>query len=189
MISLDKNDPDKTFVFVDGGITPYNNPAFLLYRMATLPPYQLGWKTGEKNPLLVSVGTGAAPISAGDAADPGRNIASNLAGLPAALLYGAQVDQDINCRTVGRCVYGAPIDSEIHDLIPGPVDGPDLGRAFRYARYNAELSRRGLDELGFPKLRARRGRQARRDRPDPRPAQDRPQSGRRDRARALAIRN
>ena len=31
-------DPSKTFVFVDGGVTPHNNPAFLLYRMATEPP-------------------------------------------------------------------------------------------------------------------------------------------------------
>ncbi len=85
-------------------------------------------------------------------ADPGRNIASNLAGLPSALMYAAQIDQDINCRTVGRCVWGAPIDSEMHDLIPGPVDGPVLGRAFRYARYNADLSRRGLDALGFEQL-------------------------------------
>jgi hypothetical protein len=27
----------------------------------------------------------------------------------------------------------------------------DLGRRFLYARYNADLSRRGLDSLGFPK--------------------------------------
>ncbi|MCI0388875.1 MAG: patatin-like phospholipase family protein [Acidobacteria bacterium] len=54
------NDPAKTFVFVDGGVTPYNNPSFLLYRMATQAPYRLNWKTGERNLLLVSVGTGSA---------------------------------------------------------------------------------------------------------------------------------
>ncbi len=61
VISLDRNDPEKSFVFVDGGMTPYNNPSFLLYRMAILPEYRLGWPIGEKNLLLVSVGTGAAP--------------------------------------------------------------------------------------------------------------------------------
>jgi len=42
-------------------MTPYNNPAFLLYRMATVAQYRLGWQSGEDNLLLVSVGTGNAP--------------------------------------------------------------------------------------------------------------------------------
>src|SRR5882724_1459828 len=68
---------------------------------------------------------------------------------------GAVVDQDINCRTVGRCVYGAPIDREVGDLIPRDVAGQvlplsqDSGRAFLYARYNAELTRAGLDAMGL----------------------------------------
>ena len=33
-------------VFVDGGITPYNNPALLLFQMATLPAYKVEWETG-----------------------------------------------------------------------------------------------------------------------------------------------
>jgi patatin-like phospholipase/acyl hydrolase len=47
ILSWDKNDPTKTFVFVDGGVTSYNNPAFLLYRMATLPHYHLCWARGN----------------------------------------------------------------------------------------------------------------------------------------------
>lgn len=60
-LQWDPDDPAKTFVFVDGGVTPYNNPAFLLYRMATQPAYNLKWETGEDNLLLVSIGTGTAP--------------------------------------------------------------------------------------------------------------------------------
>jgi patatin-like phospholipase/acyl hydrolase len=53
------DDESKAFVFVDGGVTPYNNPAFLLYRFATDPAYRLNWpERAEKNLLLVSVGTG-----------------------------------------------------------------------------------------------------------------------------------
>jgi hypothetical protein len=153
VVSWDPADPEKTFVFVDGGVTPYNNPAFLLYRIATLPAYRLGWKTGERNLLLVSVGTGAA---AQLDADTGAKFHwSNLVELPGALMYGAQVDQDINCRMVGRCVHGEPIDLEIDDLIPRDEHGQpiplerDLGRAFLYARYNADLSRQGLYRLGL----------------------------------------
>lgn len=160
-----KDDPSKTFVFVDGGVTPYNNPAFLLYRMATEPAYRLNWKTGEKNLLLISVGTGAAESLGATAAAPNRNIVSTVAGLPGELMYGIQVDQDINCRSVGRCTYGAHLDREILDLVPRQLvagttaeqqyDAPeiplltDLGRRFLYARYNADLSRQGLDGLGF----------------------------------------
>lgn len=149
-------DPDKTFVFVDGGVTPYNNPAFLLYRMATQAPYKLNWPTGERNLLLISVGTGSAPGVDSDVL--GHNIVTNLKDLPSALMYSAAVDQDINCRVVGRCVYGAPIDREIGDLIPRDAhDEPlalehDLGKAFLYARYNAELSRASLDKMGLSNI-------------------------------------
>jgi uncharacterized protein len=165
ILQWDPNDPDKTFVFVDGGVTPYNNPAFLLYRMATSPAYRLNWRTGEKNLLLISVGTGAAESLGATAASPNKNIVSNVAGLIGELMYGAQIDQDLNCRTIGRCTYGAPLDRELLDLVPRQVtDGMtleqqyaapeiplsmDLGRHFLYARYNADLSRQGLDHSGF----------------------------------------
>jgi hypothetical protein len=149
VLRWDKDDPSKHFVFVDGGMTPYNNPAFLLYRMATNPAYKLGWKTGEKNLLLISVGTGAAPTLGLTAADPTQNVASNLVSIPGALMYGALVDQDINCRTVGRCVYGASIDRELGTMIPDEPESQDLGRAFRYARYNAELTSKALNAWGM----------------------------------------
>ena len=158
VIQWDREDPEnpkKSFVFVDGGMTPYNNPAFLLFRMAILPQFRLGWPTGERNLMLVSVGTGAAAVLGADASDPSQNLISNVAGIPGALMNGAQIDQDINCRTVGRCVYGAPIDRELGDMIPRRGDDPipleeDLGRAFLYARYNVDLSRKGLDSLDLP---------------------------------------
>jgi hypothetical protein len=99
------------------------------------------------------VGTGAAPTLDGDILSPEKNIISNLGGLPGALMYGSLIDQDINCRAVGRCVHGAPIDREMGDLIPRDAAGQilplsqDCGRAFLYARYNAELTRAGLDAM------------------------------------------
>lgn len=165
VLQWDPNDPKKTFVFVDGGVTPYNNPAFLLYRMATDPAYRLNWKKGEDWLLLISVGTGAAESLGATAAAPNKNIVSTVAGLPGELMYGMLVDQDVNCRTVGRCTYGASLDREILDLIPRQLsDGmtidrqyvalkvplsTNLGRCFLYARYNADLSGTGLAALGF----------------------------------------
>ena len=155
VIQWDPNDPDKAFVFVDGGMTPYNNPAFLLYRMATDPGYRLNWSTGEDKLLLISIGTGAAPNVADDVDDPNRGLIGNVAPIPNALMYGAQVDQDINCRHVGRCAHGAEVDRELGDMIPRDSAGTpiplsqDLGRRFLYARYNADISRQGLDAVGL----------------------------------------
>lgn len=155
VIQWDPKNPAKRFVFVDGGMTPYNNPAFLLYRMATLPEYRLGWNKGEQNLLVISIGTGAAPELDAEVYSPGKNALSNLARIPSALMYGASVDQDLNCRTIGRCVYGAPLDREVGDLIPRDAGGnaiplsKDLGRAFLYARYNAELTFDGLRMMGL----------------------------------------
>jgi uncharacterized protein len=172
VLQWDPADPSKTFVFVDGGVTPYNNPAFLLYRMATEPAYRLNWKKGEGNLLIVSVGTGAAESLGAIAASPNKNIVSTVAGLPGELMYGIQMDQDISCRFVGRCTFGSHLDREIMDLVPrqaregmtveehyaAPVAplSANLGRHFLYARYNADLSDAGLKSLGFLQLDASR---------------------------------
>src|SRR6185295_11893027 len=70
VIAMQGKEGRKEFVFVDGGTTAYNNPAFLAYKMATEPRYCLGWSTGEKNLLVVSVGTGSAPVEGPSADDP-----------------------------------------------------------------------------------------------------------------------
>jgi hypothetical protein len=166
VVNWDKTDPAKTFVFVDGGVTPYNNPAFLIYRMAATAPYGLNWKTGEKNLLLVSVGTGSA---SSPSFKTSTNLVANVAGLPGHFMYAISNEQDINCRTVGRCTHGPWIDRELFDMTcrdatPGcdrtawlqashKSLTEDLGRNFLYARYNADLSREGLDRMGFQQVR------------------------------------
>lgn len=143
-LQWDPDDPAKTFVFVDGGVTPYNNPAFLLYRMATLPQYKLGWQKGEKKMLVVSVGTGAA-TSEGEY----DHILDVAKSLPNNMMYAMQVDQDINCRSIGRCVCGPFIDKELGTMIDDRPLDEDTGKDFLYVRYNAELSRKGLDEMNL----------------------------------------
>ena len=70
-------------------------------------------------------------------------------------MYAMQVDQDINCRTVGRCTFGAPIDRELKDMIPLDKDNnilplsQDSKRHFLYMRYNADLSQEGLYKLNL----------------------------------------
>jgi uncharacterized protein len=158
VVQWDPSDPRKSFVFVDGGITPYNNPSLLMFRMATDPAYRLGWSASEKDMLVISVGTGAAPAPVDDVASPDANVLQNMATLPGTLMYASAVEQDINCRAIGRCVFGAPIDRELDDMIVRDQDGKpvpltvDCGRRFLYARYNADLSNTGLTALGLGAL-------------------------------------
>ena len=136
---------DRDFVFVDGGLTMYNNPAFQLFLMATLDVYGLGWETGEDRMLLVSVGTGTSP-KADDHLRPGdMNLLFNASSVPAALMSAALHEQDMLCRIFGRCRHGAPIDREVGDL--QAASGVVPQRLFSYVRYNAELTRQGLDRL------------------------------------------
>jgi predicted acylesterase/phospholipase RssA len=154
VIAMEGKKGKKEFVFVDGGTTAYNNPAFLAYKMATEPRYCLGWKTGEKNLLVVSVGTGSAPVEGPTAEDPELNLLANALHTLRAVLHQAQVDQDMSCRMIGRCTYGDKLDREVGDLVPVDADGPvplsrDLGRAFLYARYDVSLTEDGLLPLGL----------------------------------------
>lgn len=153
VVSWDPANPGKSFVFVDGGTTPYNFPGFLMVRMATAEAYKLNWPMGEDKLLLVSVGTGWSAVPGTTVDDPETNLAA--AGLTTlkALMRQAEVDQDLNCRTVGRCSYGHVLDREVGDLIPRrngariPLS-EKLGRAFLYCRYDAELTASGLAALG-----------------------------------------
>ncbi|MDY0164495.1 patatin-like phospholipase family protein [Desulfobotulus sp.] len=183
-LCIDPDKKDSPFVFVDGGVTPYNNPAFLLFRMATQPPYCLNWPMGEKKLLLVSVGTGSAedvvsarvgkggflsglstmmPQTGNNADRAHRNLFSNLIKLPGNLMYASSVDQDINCRTIGHCRYGMVIDRELGDLIPGKEEercrtmtDQTFPKAFSYLRYDADLSPKGLEKMGLADIEAKK---------------------------------
>jgi uncharacterized protein len=137
----------RDFVFVDGGITMYNNPAFQLFLMATLDCYRLNWLTGEDRMLVVSVGTGTSPGANANLRPSEMNLVYNASSIPSALMFAALNEQDLLCRVFGRCVAGDPLDREIGTLMNGT--GVVQPKLFRYARYNAELTREGLDVLGL----------------------------------------
>ena len=138
----------QAFVFVDGGITTYNNPAFQAFLMATVEPYKMNWQSGENNMLVVSIGTGTSPQANADLNPNEMNLIYNAGSIPSALMYAALNEQDTLCRVFGKCLSGDELDREVGNLIgaKGPV-GP--GKLFTYMRYNAELSSTGLSALGL----------------------------------------
>jgi hypothetical protein len=126
---------DRKQVFVDGGITPYNNPALLLFMMATLPAYKLGWETGVDKMLLVSIGTGRVRTGIGLRRADQMSMLFHARSLPIALMDSINLQQDMICRVIGFCKEGEPIDSEVgdfRDIPPGEVQT----RKFTYMRYD-----------------------------------------------------
>lgn len=142
---------DRSFLFVDGGITPYNNPSFLVFLMSTVAAYRLTWEAGVHKMLLVSVGTGSNPnANMGLAADD-MNLLYNAGTIPSALMFAALNEQDMLCRVFSRCKHGPALDSEVETMILSEQQEriARLPRLFTYMRYNAELTRNGLDALGL----------------------------------------
>lgn len=138
------------FVFVDGGITMYNNPAFQAFLMATVEPYNLKWSAGEDKLLIVSVGTGTSPDANKGLEGDDLNIVYNATKIPSALMFAALNEQDLLCRVFGKCLAGDQLDREVGDLIG--KTGPVSPKLFTYVRYNAELTTEGLEKLGLPQI-------------------------------------
>ncbi len=135
------------FIFIDGALTTYNNPAFQAFLMATVEPYNLNWPAGEDQILVVSIGTGTNPKANADLQPSDMNLLYHSSSLPLALMFAALNEQDFLCRVFGKCLAGDPLDSEIGDLIG--KQGPANPKLFTYLRYNAELTGKGLTELGL----------------------------------------
>jgi hypothetical protein len=146
---------EKEFVFVDGGVTMYNNPAFQMFLMATLDCYwprapegRRGWPAGADKMLIVSVGTGTSPDVRQGLDPDDMNLLFNATTIPSALMFAALNEQDLLCRVFGNCLTGDPLDRELGSLMPGLGPLGQGHKLFTYMRYNAELTREGLDALG-----------------------------------------
>jgi uncharacterized protein len=135
------------FVFVDGGVTTYNNPAFHLFLMATTEPFKLNWPTGQDELLLVSIGTGASPQADANLRTSRMHLLHYAKRIPSALMYAALNEQDFLCRVFGDCRVGDPLDNEVGDMIGAA--GPARPKLFTYLRYNAELTPAGIKKLGL----------------------------------------
>ena len=131
-----------TGTFVDGGVSPFNNPSLQALMYATLDGYRVGWPTGADELLLVSVGTGSRDpkvtplkidVAAGQGVQSLTALMDDCASLMETLL------QWMSCSTTAR-----EIDREIGDLRNDRLaDRPLL----TYLRYNLPLTRDAVREL------------------------------------------
>jgi Patatin-like phospholipase len=134
------------FVFADGGITPFNNPALLMFLMATLPEYGLCWPAGDDKLLIVSIGTGSSPAVHPGLSRRSVNAMFNARNAPRVFMNGASVGQDLLCRALGNCRAGRPLDREIGSRVG--TTGVAERSLFTYLRYDADLSDEALQKRG-----------------------------------------
>ena len=132
--------------FVDGGVTPFNDPALQLLMLATLQGHGFCWPTGKNKLLIVSVGTGQykQPRSA-------QAVVSDLAALQGVAALQSLMD---DCERMNRatlqwltnCLTPWLIDRAVGDMKLDSQSGPQLAT---YVRYNAVLEQAWLKtELG-----------------------------------------
>ena len=139
------------FIFEDGGVTPYNNPAFLLFLMATTRPYRLDWPTGPDKLHLTSIGTGTISQRGAKLKAKGMSLLYQAGSIPKALMFAGANQQDLACRMFGHTLAAPPLDSEAGALLAAD-GGSGLAPLFTYVRYNTDLSAAGLAALGLPDI-------------------------------------
>jgi patatin-like phospholipase/acyl hydrolase len=135
---------DRRHVFVDGAITPYNNPVLIAVLTAVLPCYRLAWETGPDKIRVISIGTIRFSLAEEDVNVRSMWLGYNAARIPAALMQGISQEQDCVCRCLGQCIHGEDLDTEIGNLQDAALPGRSW---FSYARYNQSYTGKAMVEL------------------------------------------
>ena len=131
-------------LFVDGGVTPHNNPALALYLMCTLKAYGLCWASNPSRLLMISVGTGAyrTPLTASQARRI-RAIGLAIRAL-STLIYDSENLVLTLMQWLGACPTPWAVNTEVGALIG---DGPPGGKALRFVRYDVRVETRWIAEM------------------------------------------
>ncbi len=157
VVTFAEGAPDEyRFIFVDGGVTAYNNPAYLAFQMATSKPYSINWQTGANKLLVVSIGTGGAAKSRPNLDVNDMNLVHYATSIPSALMNSASAGWDMVCRVLGECRHGGEIDREFGDMVmPSGNDANWTGqKLFTYLRYDPDVTQDGLNALNLNFIKA-----------------------------------
>jgi len=130
--------PQTHGLFVDGGVTPFNNPSFALLMQTVIKPYGICWPLGPDKFTFVSIGTGGyrAKLSFTDLgfAGPLKLALHSLLSM----MGDTQVLALAQMQWLGECPDPWPINSEIGTLA-GEL--PPESRWFRFMRYDVQLEK------------------------------------------------
>jgi predicted acylesterase/phospholipase RssA len=126
--------------FVDGGVSPFNNPALMSVLYATMAGYRLGWPTGADSLLVVSIGTGAADPNVTHAKVAAKQAVNALLSL----MNDTATLQEMLMQWLSSSATARPFDREVGDLQSDLVAGAPV---LSYLRYNVDLRRDAVKSL------------------------------------------
>jgi len=138
---------DTVGLFIDGGVSPHNNPSLQALMVATMEGYNFGWKAGADKILLVSVGTGKADASV----DLSSRVTDAAAAQAVLALKNLMEDCGDLVETVLQWISkptptARAIDCEMGTA--GPVLGGGVGM-LTYHRYNAMFTADWFEKAGL----------------------------------------
>jgi uncharacterized protein len=139
---------DLAGAFVDGGLSPHNNPALQLLLLATLEGYGLRWPVGADNLLLVSVGTGSWDLRL-NTEDVMRMTPAMLALRSlSSLMSDAAALNELILQWLSVSPTARRIDREVGDLCSDVLGASEPW--LTYLRYDPQLDRDWLrDRVGM----------------------------------------
>jgi hypothetical protein len=133
--------------FVDGGVSPHNNPALQLLMLATLEGHGLRWPMGAEQLLLVSLGTGSKTVALQpQEVQKMKAVEIGIRGL-ASLMDDASVLNETILQWMSSSVTAREIDSEVGSLKNDLVGGK---RWLTYLRYDVNFNDPSLRGLLTP---------------------------------------
>ena len=133
--------------FVDGGVSPFNEPALQLLMLVALDGHGFRWPTGKDQLLLISVGTGTYKETLPTQAFLGMPAAEEgIRSLQSLMDDCARVNHAM-LQWLTNCLTPWKIDRAVLDMKLDSQNGPRLAT---YARYNVLLETSWLkSELGL----------------------------------------
>jgi uncharacterized protein len=126
--------------FVDGGVSPFNNPSLQAFMYATLCGYRVNWKAGADDLLLVSVGTGMADPSQA----PSRIAAQGAVRALFSLMDDCASLVETSLQWMSDSPTARIIDRELGDCADDVLGGAPL---LSYLRYNTWLTPEHVERL------------------------------------------
>jgi hypothetical protein len=126
--------------FVDGGVSPFNNPALMAMMYATMIGYRIHWPTGEDKLLVVSIGTGAADPTVTHASLAAKQAVDALLSL----MNDSATLQEMLLQWLSDGPTARKVNREVGDLQGDVLNGV---AALTYRRYNVDLRATSVQEL------------------------------------------
>lgn len=126
--------------FVDGGVSPFNNPALQALMYATVKGYRIGWPTGVDRLLLVSVGTG----STDHVIRTNALAASHAVTALMSVMRDCAMQQEAMLQWMSASATARPIDRELGDLDDDVLGSTPL---LTYLRYDVDLGAENIRDL------------------------------------------